>query len=279
MFAQYLKSYFTGYEFVAGQQPHDPRYKCLLFIANAETENVPVYLGRIFNEFPLEYQNYFPAAIEKTQEWATALDTAIKKTHIKEEKDSIVVHIEEDAQTAIKEMVFAMAAVACKELFADNGALKSEIVTTLGLQSVINKWQDDLARSTEMDYQILYSYCVQILFGKTMLTWHQASFEKKHDDRSPALVAQFIEKLFAEKEDIYGIRKMVREKKSAAQTACADQTAAYPWLGAWMTYLTTLIKPKSFVQYFGFFADKPVESVQEQPVEHQNSPHSVDPRV
>ena len=128
------------------------------FIASAISQGSTSYLGRVFNEFS-------PAPINEVTvvRWGEQFKVAVKAVVIHESNGEFIVTMDEKEKAQIEIWVREMIASACEELVDDDGKLKQGIVTALGLQDLINKWKKDSSKSADIELQIVYSYCSQII--------------------------------------------------------------------------------------------------------------------
>lgn len=186
MFVRYLKMYFSQYErsvHAYSPQQRDPRAKCFRLISEAVAQNIPNYLSKLFNEFPLEYEKASPIDPQKALDWAVQLNEILSHFGIDDSS------VNED----IQHLLASMMAEACSELFDASGRLKQEIVDMLGLNDLIATY------GVEIDYQVLYSYCLHIVFGKTVCRWtqdcYQIYIDRGHDVLSLGPVSRAMEEL------------------------------------------------------------------------------------
>ncbi|HSW69981.1 MAG TPA: hypothetical protein VLI69_07530 [Gammaproteobacteria bacterium] len=219
MFVLYLKTYFKDYKKpleASSKQQLDPRYKCLSLTSTANSED----LGQMFSEFPLEYQGVLPIDTEKTAKWTRALDFLIQKT----ESAEGALNFPEEVQAEIKNMISAIISDGCEELFDPYGRLQAEIINILGLP------RNNLL-SSEINYQLLYSYCNQIYFQKILSDWmqnfYQSYLKKGQDVRLLGEITRFVDGLFVGRD------------------------------ASWTDFFISEIKNRktSVFKYFGLFAD------------------------
>ncbi len=210
-----------------------------IYLAN-KPQNAPTDLDRIFNDFPLSYEGVLPVDPEKTAQRTRSFDDVIKKTGIP---------LDETVQTDLKKIASELTAEARQELFDTDGKLKSEIVTLLGLQPLIDSCQNDPNRSAEINHQILYSYCTQILFRKIREDWVQNFGNHNVHPLGPA--TRFIEKLFKKEEGSWSDFFIIELKQNR------DPSPEKP------------IPPKYAVltKFHGIFAEKRVSLIGMEPLE------------
>jgi hypothetical protein len=177
MFIRYLESYFAEYkapeskELPTRAQLRDPRYTCRQFIANARAQKSINLLSRVFNQFPFAYKQHVLLDEQTVDAWVSELDTAVRAIDVQETKGELKVTLHADYQNKLAHWVAVLVNQACRELLAEDGKLKPEIVSLLDLHALIDDWKDDAENSANIDLQIVYSYCIQILFGNVLVNW------------------------------------------------------------------------------------------------------------
>jgi hypothetical protein len=199
MFVRNLRNYFAGYEKPAKENAtrsdlRDPRYTCREFVEDALVNTSPGMLGRVFNEFPLMH----PLSPTLSFKWLKKFDLLVTSMRLSEERGEITIVIDSKAEEQTQIWVKELLAIACHELLDDDGKLKQEIVDKLALQPVMNAWKNT-ANIAEIEKQIIYSYCVQLLLGAVQLQWiYQKSSDFAAHNGDPLMAGQavrYIEKL------------------------------------------------------------------------------------
>jgi hypothetical protein len=127
-------------------------------------------LGRVFNEYPLEYSaqgnKFYAVSSEVETDWIQRYETLItqgKFELIVDDKIKIITSPE--IETRVKDFLAKIIKQGCQDLLAENGVLKPSVIQFLGLDSLIQSKRQDQAALDTMTFQVLYSYCTQLVFA------------------------------------------------------------------------------------------------------------------
>ncbi len=211
----FIRSYFADYKKpIKGKatrsELRDPRFTCLEFVDIALTQESTSMLGRVFNEFPVKHVEYvngiahelYPISPAISAVWVNQFDTAINAIVVNDIEGEITIALNLIAQQQIQVWVEEMIAHACHELLDDDGKLKQEIIDTLNLQKVLDAWKNETKRLADVELQILYSYCVQLLLGTVTLQWQEKMLHPLTQNMCDPLLAgqlmRYIEQLFVD---------------------------------------------------------------------------------
>ncbi len=198
MFIRNLQKYFAGYkkparETATRDELRDPRFTCREFVEDALVKEAPGMLGRVFNEFPLLHP--IPPAL--SFKWLTQFDLLIKSMRLTEKQGDITIAVDAKAEEQTQIWLKEVLATACHELLDDDGKLKQEIVDKLELEPVIKAWKNT-PQFAQIERQVVYSFCVQLLLGAVQLLWLKKMFpdyvENNGDPRMTGQAVRYIEK-------------------------------------------------------------------------------------
>ena len=191
MFARYLKLFLSK---ESNQRDH-----CFRMIKDGLTQ--PALLERVFNEFPFECEEEH--VIDKTTliRWVDQYNAAINAISIQQGEDQFYVALDHTSKKAIENWISEVIRYACRELLHIDGKLKQDIVDVLGLQTIRDAWQKDQTKDVRnIELHIIYSYCIQLLFGATDNYWQKnlahSFIENEGDPRACGMVTRHLHDLF-----------------------------------------------------------------------------------
>jgi hypothetical protein len=172
----------------------------------------PSIVGRVFNDFPLEFtfvsvdshhiaheQHFDVIELNVFESWIDELLDFLKKSQMGivenpvelKQADGTVIRDDgsiaillgspEDIKKhmeAIKSLFGKIITHACDELLDQNGNLDQRVVEILGLSEIVNSYETLPLQTEEIKFQVLYSYCTQIILGNMVAPLSQKATEQ-----------------------------------------------------------------------------------------------------
>jgi len=128
-------------------------------------------LGRVFNEFPLEYvvegHQFSAVPTETKNDWLRRYETLIREGQfeMKVEDDALQIVARPEVEEKVKDLLASIIKQGCQDLLDAQGNLKPNVIRFLNLDQLIQKNKQNQAVLDQIIFQVLYSYCTQLVFA------------------------------------------------------------------------------------------------------------------
>jgi len=130
-------------------------------------------MGRVFNEYPLSYthgQNTYHAVNpEQANKWIALIKSLVLAnvfdTIVRNDQAAVIIKPEfkQEASAKLRSFIQEIIKQADKDMLLDKREIQAPLVSFLGLEKILRANQDDLPKLQALKFQLLYSYCTQLI--------------------------------------------------------------------------------------------------------------------